>query len=303
MKVRMSASHLEQIEWAHTSRTFQALGHRFAFRSTDPEMGRFVDELYGSCAIPGEPATWYSIVHSISGTRELYVDGERLVGMDRASRLVRYITWHVNHEVIKRTSDLVLLHAAAAAQNGVGVILPGVPEAGKTTLVAGLVRSGFQYLTDEAAAIDPATLEIEPYPKPLTIDQGSWPVLSDLAPAGAGEADGYHGDQWHVRPQAIRLDAISGRVSADLIIFPRFESGASTVLEPVRRPEVLIGLLRQTFRLHDRGRRNLETLAAVVRPATCYRLTSGDLDEACELVAGATDRALTQKRGRIDDGS
>ena len=43
-------------------------------------------------------------------------------------------------------------------------------ESGKTTLTAGLVRAGFDYLSDEAVAFDWDTLDIVPYAKPLSID-------------------------------------------------------------------------------------------------------------------------------------
>ena len=304
MRAGSSGSMLERVDWTHTTRTFKALGHRFAVRSTDQNMGQLFDDLYAPCAVAGPPQTWYSIVQQTPGAREreLYVDSERIMVMDRPSWLVRYMAWHVNHQVIKRSSGYVLLHAAAAAHDGVGVLLPGAPEAGKTTLVAGLIRSGFSYLTDEAAAIDPETLQIEPYPKPLTIDRGSWPVLPDLAPVGADTPRGYHEGQWHVSPATLRADAISGRVSAAVIVFPRFEAGAATTLEPLGRAEALVALLDQTFRLHQDGRRNLDVLARVVKPVDCYRLTSGDLDEACELVLKVTDRALAARDEEWADG-
>lgn len=286
---------LDTARWSYTTHTFRALGHRFAVRSTDDDLGRLFDGLYRPCAVPGQPDTWYSVVTTDpeSLQRELYVDDQRVGCLDRPSWLVRWLTWHVNHRVIECTDDHVLLHAAVAARDGVGVVLPAASEAGKTTLVAGLVRAGYDYLSDEAAAIDPATLQIAPYPKPLAIDRGSWEVLADFAPDEAEVARGYHERQWLVNPASVRPDAISGPVPASIVVFPRFERGAATTCEPVRRSEALLEALRHTFRFHDAGRRNLEVLARTLRGAYCYRLVTGNLTKACvaidELTAAAAE--------------
>lgn len=279
-------------QWRYTTETFQALGHRFAVRSMDAEMGRFINEIYAPCAVLDEPDVWYSIVQdgSASRSRKLLFGSERLGTMDDESLVVRYLTWHVNRQVIEKSSRYVLLHAAAASRGGVGVVLPGQPEAGKTTLVAGLLRSGFRYLTDEAAAIDPDTMEIIPYPKPLTIDRGSWEVLADFAPETDERSEKYHQEQWHVNPAQRIPHSISPPVQVHIVVFPRYEGGSATRLEPIRRAEAMVGLLQQTFKVHEQGERNLRLLARMLRTVQCFRLTSGDLSEACEVVLAATDR-------------
>lgn len=274
---------LEDVRWAHMTRTFQALGHRFAVGSTDAGIGRLLDELYEPCVVPGEADTWYWIYQLKPGAqmRHIFVNRDCPVSYDRESWVLRYLTWHVNHEVIQRSSDYVLLHAAAAERHGLGVVFPAPPEAGKTTLVAGLIRSGFRYVTDEAVAIDPSTLDVIPYPKPLSIDPGSWSVLPDFAPTGVKIGAGYHESQWHVNPQVIREDAISGSVGLALVVFPKFVEGARTFVEPVRPSEALVEVLGQTFRLHEHGRRNFGVLGRCIQKMPCYRLVSGDLEEAC----------------------
>jgi hypothetical protein len=266
--------------WWHTS-TFGALGYRFALRSQDQELHEVVQHLFEACRIDATPDAVYEVRREGGGPddRVLYVDGERIAGIDRPSWLLGYLSWHVNHEVIERsTQRFVLVHAAAASRDGHAVVLPGVPEAGKTTLVAGLVRSGWHYLTDEAVALDPQTHAMEPYPKPLTIDPGSWDVLADLAPAFAMER--FSEDQWRVAPQDIRADVVGQRCPISMIVFPTYREGAATSVEPMRRSEALLGLLRNTFAATADGRRNLLTLAAVVERAPAFRLVSGDLYEA-----------------------
>lgn len=276
-------------DWPYVSRTFQALGHRFAVRTDDPELGGLVDTMYSSCAVTGEPDTMYSIVSGVIRDVDggVYVDDDVALPVYEPSWAARYLTWHVNQEVIDRSSRYVLLHAGMVAWRGCGVVLPGRPEAGKTTLVAGLIRNGFGYVTDEAVAIDPVDLKVAPYPKPLSIDRGAWSVLPDFDPTAQGSDARYHARQWHVNPATIWPNAIAGRTPVSVVAFPRFVAGADTMLEPITRAQALVELARETFRFHEDGRRNLRILGEVVGQVTCYRLVSGDLDEACALVRGA----------------
>jgi hypothetical protein len=71
-------------------------------------------------------------------------------------------------------ADAVFVHAGAVTHNGTALVMPGHSFAGKTTLVAALVRAGATYYSDEFAIIDERGL-VHPYAKSLTIrgDDGS----------------------------------------------------------------------------------------------------------------------------------
>jgi hypothetical protein len=113
-------------------------------------------------------------------------DGERVAGMTTLSAMVDALVHDLNRRVVDASPHL-LLHAGGVAGAGVAVALPGHMEAGKTTLTAGLVRAGLGYLTDEALAFDRETLLALPYPKPLSIDPGAWPLFLELAPPESAE--------------------------------------------------------------------------------------------------------------------
>jgi hypothetical protein len=51
------------------------------------------------------------------------------------------------------------------------------------------------------------------------------------------------------------------------------------------RAPALLELATNTFKFREHPRRSLELLAEVVRNAECFRLTVGNLDDACGLVA------------------
>ena len=74
------------------------------------------------------------------------------------------------------------MHAGAIEWRDRVVLLPGVSNAGKSTLVAGLVRAGARYLTDEAACLDHETLVVRPFPKAIALDPGSFPLFEPARP-------------------------------------------------------------------------------------------------------------------------
>ena len=75
-------------------------------------------------------------------------------------------------------------HASAVARDGVAVVFAADADSGKSTLATILVEAGFDYLTDEATAIDLDTGEVVGYPKPITLDPGSQQLLVHLDPGG-----------------------------------------------------------------------------------------------------------------------
>jgi hypothetical protein len=191
------------------------------------------------------------------------------------------LLWHINAEAVRRsTPRYPLVHAAAAVSRGVAVLLPARAESGKTTTVAGLVRAGFGYLTDEAVAIDPSTLLAQPYAKALSVDRGSWDVLADLRPPHHDQVAG----QWQLPARLIRPDAVAGPAPVGFVVTPIYSAGSTTRLEPISAGEMLMLLADSTFEFQADARRNLSVLAHIVASAGCYRLVVGDLTEAVRLV-------------------
>ena len=62
--------------------------------------------------------------------------------------------------------DRVFVHAGVVGWKGRALVLPGTSFAGKTTLVAELVRAGATYYSDEYAVVDEQG-RVHPYPRDL----------------------------------------------------------------------------------------------------------------------------------------
>ena len=156
------------------SSVFGAHGHTFTVRVSVPGLAQRVEQALGTLRVDDEPRSVYAVRPAEHGKRSLFYD-EDLVGSPSSDdRLLLLLHWHINQRVVDAAvSRHTTLHAAAArSPRGGTVLLPAPMESGKTTTVTGLLRAGWDFLTDEAAAVreDGTVL---PYAKPLTIDRGS----------------------------------------------------------------------------------------------------------------------------------
>lgn len=273
--------------WVHTSGPYSALNHRFAVHSTHAAVGRYLEDVFRCLASPGPPGNWYSVAEDDSPTERrwtLCFNKEEIGSASHPAALVSTLLWHVNRQAVDRSGEYLLLHAAAAEYASVAVVMPAPTESGKTTLVAGLVQRGLRYLTDEAVAIDPRTLVVHPFPKALSIDSGSWTVLSDLEPNVDPELLAHLAPQWQVDPGSIRPEAVAPPCRPGWVIVPHYEAGARTELQPLRPARAVATLCENSFNLRRHATEGLRALASVVRQSTCNRLMVGDLDTACALI-------------------
>jgi hypothetical protein len=272
---------------SYVTRRFLALDHDFAVQTTDPVFGRYLDSLLEPFAAPGEPQHCYSLVdygEPLEDRYSLHFQGERLLSGSSAASLFHYLLWDINSRVMSESTRYLLVHAAGAELNGHGIIMPAEMESGKTTLVAGLIRAGLRYLTDEAVAIDPVTLLIQPFPKPLTIDQGSWPVLPDLEPTLPPELQMYTSGRWAVDARTVRADVLAPPTRPTFVVSPSYQPDSPTRLIPLRPAETVMVLAKQCFNLALHGQVGLDTLAAIARQSAGYRIEVANLEEACRLI-------------------
>ena len=271
-------------------RTYDVLSFRFGVRSRVPDVGQVLDRLLAPfpAADTARRRTTYSFVLSARGRQRfaLHRGRECIRRSHSAALLVEYLLWETNARAIASEGEHVAVHAAAASRDGRAVLLAAPPDGGKTTTVAGLVRAGFDYLTDEAALIDLDSLELHPYPRPLALERRSAEAVFGTVPA---RLERWHGAALHVSPHDLREGSIGRPCRVGAVIFPRYERNGSTRLSPVARPEALQALVRNSFNLAAWGSRGFEALAEVTRRAECYTLTIGDLRTALDAVRSLFD--------------
>lgn len=287
--------YLAERGWSYCSPPYRALGHTFQVRTDDTDVTDYLEAVFAEFRTDEAPETTYSLMDRRprhKAAYALYADDERIGLCNTRSRVLSTLLWHINQQVVRRTDErFIQWHASAAVRDGVCVAMPAPMESGKTTTVAGLLRRGYQYLTDETVAVDATTLLVEPFPKALSIDRGSWSVLPDLEPR-LRLVD----DQWQVPPAQLGPAVVAHPVRPRLIVAPQFRRGSETRLEPQTRAQALLLVAQSTFRFTENPRHNLEVAARVLAGCDCYRLVIGDLDQAVRLIDGLVDRVLAGAR-------
>lgn len=285
------------LEPAFATRTFAALGHRFRVRTSDAALTEVLAALFDSLAVDGgdDFVTTYDLCCDPGGlVWQLAIDGEATgTPVEEAWFPVHRLMWCVNRAAVS-AEGLLAVHAAVAAVDGMAVVLPAAMEAGKTTLVTALVQRGFDYLSDEIAAFDPRSGRLIPYPKPLSIDQGSWPLFPELTPPASMAR--FFDRQWQVAPSAVRAGSVARWAVPAVIIAPRYSPGAITELVDVPRVEMLQQLAEQTFGFLRHPQRSLEDLVGLVAGRPSYRLQVDDLDSACAAITAVLPPATGASR-------
>lgn len=161
------------------ARVFACHGVPIGVRSNDPavleRVPAFMPTGWTELASP-EAALWYGLDCQplTDGGRVLYQlfeDGQLLDEGFRLTRLLDRLESGVRLQVGRLAPDRLFVHAGVVEWKGRCIVMPGPSGAGKTTLVAALVRAGAAYCSDEYAVLDSHGV-VHPYARPLAIKLG-----------------------------------------------------------------------------------------------------------------------------------
>jgi hypothetical protein len=125
----------------------------------------------------------------VANQSQLSIDAVVVASAGRTISLVPDLIRALDDAVIQRLSALRAVHAGAVLWGERALLLPGATHAGKSSLVAELLRRGATYFSDEYALID-SEGRVHPYPRPLLLRNGSpeqFPVLPAECNASIGD--------------------------------------------------------------------------------------------------------------------
>jgi hypothetical protein len=182
-----------------------------------------------------------------SGESALLVDGIEQCRMVHPGSIKDSVHHAVRRKLWPELEWLALIHGGAVATAGRAILFPADSGSGKTTLIAYLVRHGFDYLADDTIALTEPDGALAPWPVPLSIKEGSWPVLMPLYPELAEGPSFRAKDQqarllppprgdWDVRPMPVQA-----------IIFPRYRPDAGAQLRRLEPLEAIQRLAEARF--------------------------------------------------------
>jgi hypothetical protein len=230
---------------------------------------RAVDRLY-SLAAP----RW-------RGFRTVYADTGRIARGRRGRPTLDAFASHLQLYVADEAPRDVFVHAGVVGWQGRALVLPGKSGAGKTTLVAELIRAGATYYSDEYAVLDARGL-VRPYARPLAVRMDGH-RQRPRAPEWYGARSG-------TRPLPIGLVVVS-----------RYRAGARGRLRRVSPGAGALLLMANTVSARRDPARALTALQAVVARAPVLHGVRGEARHAARALLKrleALSRAARLRRVR-----
>ncbi len=195
---------------------------------------------------------------------DILVDGVVIGAAPSPLAAIPRVQRALDDAVVRCQTDVAVVHGGVVAHEGRAILLPGPTGAGKSTIVAELVRRGAPYFSDEYALIDADGL-VHPYPRPLLLRDGS------------------RGDQARL---ATELGGTVARepIPAGLIVGVRHAQGAVPNLRAISQAEGVLLLLRNTPQALVDQPFILMPLERAVRGAACYVGLRGEAREAAAAI-------------------
>jgi len=179
----------------------------------------------------------------------------------------------------------LLLHAATVEREGKALILTGESGAGKSTLAALLGERGWRLMGDEFALLDCETGLLHPFPRAVSLKNGSIEVMRRIAgdarmgPVLEGTPKG---TIRHLKPSADAIARMRVPARPALILFPRF--GPEQAMRPVGPAEVFVRLTQASTNYVALGSRGFDALAALIGSCPSVAIDYPDADSAISLV-------------------
>lgn len=191
------------------------------------------------------------------------------------------IETEIEHDVAEFAHPWLFMHAGVVAWRGQAIVLPGASHAGKSTLVAALVRAGATYLSDEYAVLD-ASGRVLPFPRRLSLRDGP------LGPAG--------------RLDLRNDDMIDEQMSVPLpiarVAMLRYQESGALHVRALQPGEAIRELCQHMVAIQRRPQDVLATLNRITRHAPVSDGARGEVQEAVEwlLHAGPAPSGIMSER-------
>jgi len=227
-----------------------------------------------ACSTTDHDAT-FALAAEEDGTYELIRNGERLAGSLGLELALQVLERELRALVAFRAPRHIFVHAGVIAHKGAAIVIPGATMAGKTTLVAALVRAGAEYYSDEFAPLDEDGL-VHPFAKPLSLRDDR-----------SVQTDHHVGD----------LGGVAGEepVPVGAVIVTQYRAGADWRPRRLTSGAAVLALLSHTVPAQSRPAQALHAINRAVDSATVIDAPRGEADAVAPLMLAELERAVSRR--------
>jgi len=202
---------------------------------------------------------------------------------DQAFSMLEYgLNWGMSTQM----QQYLIVPAAVVERNGLAAILIAPLGAGKSTLTAALVLSGWRLLSDEFMLINPATGLIQPIPRPVILKNESISIIREFSKdvfISRISYDSLKNTVAHMRPprESVRRQHEPARPS--WLIFPQWSAQVATHLTPCPESETLKFFDEHIFSGPDSHKDMVPFVKQQIKTIPGFDLVYSQLDQAIEV--------------------
>ena len=203
-------------------------------------------------------------VLSNSGGFDIVLDDQKIRSVETARDAALATVKALDDALVRRFKTLRAVHAGAVVLKGRALVLPGSSHAGKSSLVAELLRRGAAHLSDEYALVDEHG-RVHAYPRPLLLRNGSL-------------------KQALVLPAELNASFATEPVTVGWIVAVDYDPEATWNVQQISQGEAVMLLLRNTPHEMGQSPEMIDLFTRSAARAECYAGTRGDVVEAADRV-------------------
>jgi len=225
---------------------------------------RFLLPPFMRCDVPDAAADVVVKVWTAAAGFEISVDNVKVASGESLADAALAAVKALDDALIRKLRVLRAVHAGAVVLHGRALLVPGLSHAGKSSLVAELLRRGAAHLSDEYALIDQDG-RVHAYPRPLLLRDGR-PRQTLLLP---GELKA----SFALEPMRIGW-----------ILGVEYDPGAFWKISRISQSEAVMLLLSNTPHEMGQSPEMVDLFTRCVVGAECYTGTRGDVVEAADRI-------------------
>ena len=249
-----------------------------AVRCGDEASSDLLRECYSEFLLPAETECLSALRYDVSTAAQakgwtIQCEGAAIYCQDRYD-LIYQFEKDLTQRVQLLRSNLFFIHGAALSLAEHCVIISGESGSGKSSLAWFMSHHGFDYLSDELAPIDPAFMQVEPYPHALCLKN------EPLAGPALPDSTQYTNVTIHVPAYELPTRALDRTWPLSFLIF--IDSSLNGQGLSMRA----IGTAESAARLYSNGLNHLShrgyglpVVAGIAKDIPAYLISGGTVEE------------------------
>jgi hypothetical protein len=274
---------LDRLDWA-VGMSIYAYGQRVGLRTNDlrilPELAERLPPGWEPGCSPGVDRL-YS-VHIAKGTRarddhfhRVYAGAMAIARTASLDEALDALECDLQTHIAQHAANRVFLHAGVVGWRDQAIVIPAPSLAGKSTVVAALLRQGATYYSDEYAVLD-GRGHVHAFARRISLRRAPSQAL--------------------LRPTAADLGACAGErpLPISLVVFCEYQPGARWALRRLARGAALSRLLNSTFAAAREPEMATLTLERALAGAVVIEAARGEADQAAEAILRYVDGLLAR---------